>query len=401
MSAFDELGQAIRADDVTRARAVLAAHSELAASLDQPMPGGDFGSTCLLTAVYRRNREMVDLLLDAGAGINVRSHWWAGGFGVLDNDSGLADYLIGRGATVDAYAAARHGRLEDLARLLAADASAVHMRGGDGQTPLHVAATPAIADLLLERGADINALDVDHESTPAQYAIGDRPDVARYLVERGCATDLLLVSALGDAGRVRAHVSSAAQSIGMSVSEEWFPKRNPRSGGSIYIWTLGDGKTPHLVAHERGHTDVFALLMSVSPADRQLATACDVGDETLVRQVRASHPDVLKTMSESTARRLVSAAQRNDDRAVRLMLDAGWRADVRGADGVTALHWAAWLGNAAMAQALLRSGASRDAVEARYGGTPLGWARHGQAHGDAERAGGRAAVIAALEQPAS
>ena len=56
MSAFDELGQAIRADDVTCARAVLAAHSELAASLDQPMPGGDFGSTCLLTAVYRASR---------------------------------------------------------------------------------------------------------------------------------------------------------------------------------------------------------------------------------------------------------------------------------------------------------------------------------------------------------
>ena len=107
MSAFEELGQAIRADDVPRARAVLAAHPELTTALDQPMPGGDFGSTCLLTAVARRNREMVDVLLDAGAGINVRSHWWAGGFGVLDNDSGLADYLIQRGATVDAHAAAR------------------------------------------------------------------------------------------------------------------------------------------------------------------------------------------------------------------------------------------------------------------------------------------------------
>lgn len=44
---------------------------------------------------------VADLLLQAGASINARSHWWAGGFGVLDNDHGLAPFLIERGATVD------------------------------------------------------------------------------------------------------------------------------------------------------------------------------------------------------------------------------------------------------------------------------------------------------------
>ncbi len=71
----------------------------------------------------------------------------------------------------------------------------VHARGGDGQTPLHFASTVEIAEFLLAHGADMDALDVDHESTPAQYMLRvehvrhyprDRQDVARYLVSRGC-----------------------------------------------------------------------------------------------------------------------------------------------------------------------------------------------------------------------
>src|SRR5262245_52723711 len=110
MSAFEDLAAAVRAGDVSRARAVLAAHPAVSGLLNEPMPGGHFGAPCLITAVTQRNREMVDVLLGAGADVNVRSHWWAGGFGVLDNDSGLADFLIERGARLDAYAAARHGR---------------------------------------------------------------------------------------------------------------------------------------------------------------------------------------------------------------------------------------------------------------------------------------------------
>ena len=116
------------------------------------------------------------------ADINARSHWWAGSFGVLDNDGGLAPYLIDRGARVDAYAAARLGMLDRLEALVKDNPDVVHAGGGDGQTPLHVAANVEIARFLLEHGADINARDVDHESTPAQYLVRERQEVARYLV---------------------------------------------------------------------------------------------------------------------------------------------------------------------------------------------------------------------------
>ena len=74
----------------------------------------------------------------------------------------------------------------------------MHARGGDGQTPLHFATTIDVAQLLLDHGADIDARDVDHESTPAQCMVRDRQEVARYLVSRGCRTDILMAAALGD-----------------------------------------------------------------------------------------------------------------------------------------------------------------------------------------------------------
>ena len=193
LSPFEQLGTAIRARDVAAAGRILADHPDLKRQLDQPMPGGDFGATALLTAVSARDRAMVELLLAHGADINARSHWWAGGFGVLDREpDDLTAWLIEQGAVVDAYAAARLGDVGRLRALLAADPGAARMRGGDGQTPLHVAANVEIAAMLVEAGADIDARDVDHESTPAQYLVRDRQDVARYLVDRGSRTDILL-----------------------------------------------------------------------------------------------------------------------------------------------------------------------------------------------------------------
>jgi hypothetical protein len=171
---IEQLAAAVHANDTWQVQQVLEQHPELRSRLDEPLPGGAFGATALLAAVNRRNRDMIDVLLGAGAGINARSHWWAGSFGVLDGDTELAPFLIDRGATVDVHAAARLGMLARIEALVSADPSLVHARGGDGQTPLHFASSIDIARYLLDHGADINARDVDHESTPAQYMVRDR-----------------------------------------------------------------------------------------------------------------------------------------------------------------------------------------------------------------------------------
>jgi len=238
--------------------------------------------------VQRSDRATIDLLLAASANIRKRTEWWAGGFGVLDDcDPSMVEFLIERGAVMDAHAAARLGKMDELRTLVAVDRRAVRARGGDGQTPLHFASTVEVAAFLLESGAEIDALDVDHESTAAQYMLRviqkrhypwDRQEVARYLISRGCKTDILMAAALGDAELVRQHLDRDPNCIRISVSEEWFPKQDPHAGGSIYIWTLGAHCTAHTVARDFGHEAVFQLLMERTPEELKLALACELGD---------------------------------------------------------------------------------------------------------------------------
>jgi ankyrin repeat protein len=388
---------ACQAGDAERVRALLAAHPELAPRINDSLPGFHFGGTALLAAVHSGTTALIELLLANGADINQKSRWWAGGFGVLDSDHDMVDFLIARGARVDACAAARHGMMDRLRALVAADPACVRMRGGDGQTPLHVAQTPEIAAFLLDHGAEIDALDVDHEGTPAQYAVRDRQDVVRLLIARGCRTDILMAAALGDPDLVRRFLDDDPDSVRVAVTDEYFPMRNPKAGGHIYRWTLDRNKTAHHMARMFGHADVERLLMEHTPAPLRLALACEFGDEAAVRVLRGAHPDLGRRLGPAEQRRLADAATDNNLEAVRLMLDAGWPVDARGDEDGTALHWAAFHGNAAMVRLLLGHGAPVDVTEASHGGRPLDWALYGSLHGwDRKQSDGYPAVVEAL-----
>jgi ankyrin repeat protein len=392
-----ELASAVTAGDADAVRAVLERHPDLKATLDEPMPGGSFDQQPLLIAVARGNRAMIDVLLQNGADINVRSRWWAGGFGVLDGaDPALVPFLLERGATIDAHSAARLGMRETLETRLSDRPALVHARGGDGQTPLHVASTVEVAQLLIDRGADIDARDIDHESTPAQYMVRDRQMVARHLIARGCRTDILMAAALGDLELVRRHLDADPACIRMKVSEAFFPKQNPRSGGTIYTWTLGAHKTAHAVAREFDHLDVLTELLGRSPVSLQLAVAGVAGDETAISRLLASDPSLISTLSADERASLADAARDNDMRAVQVMLDAGWPVDVRGQHRATPLHWASWNGNVEMVRELLRHDAPVDVKGDEYDGTPLHWAVYGSVHGWHCRTGDYAGTVETL-----
>ena len=377
--------------DAQRVQELLESHPELRARIDEPLPDYGFGQHALFAAVQRSDRATIDVLLRAGADIHKRTEWWAGGFGVLDDcDPSLVEFLIERGAVMDAHAAARLGMIEKLSELIATDPDAVHARGGDGQTPLHFASTVEIAGLLLDSGADIDALDVDHESTPAQYMLRveqkrhypkDRQDVARYLVSRGCKTDILMATSLGNMSLVRRHLDSDPECIRMSVSEDWFPKGNPRAGGTIYIWKLGTNRTAHVVAREFGHEEIFQLLMERTPKGLKLALACELGDESIFQDYLARNPEAAKVLSDADRRKLPNAAQSNNTKAVRLMLEAGWPVDAPGEMGATALHWAGFNGNAEMTHEILRFHPELERKSQEYAGTPLSWALYASGNG--------------------
>lgn len=402
----EALKAAVCDSDADRVRRILERHPELRAKIDDPLPDYGFGGHALFAAVQRGDRATIEVLLQYGSDIQKRTEWWAGGFGVLDDcDPTLAAFLIERGAVLDAHSAGRLGMTPKLRELVEADPRLVHARGGDGQTPLHFASTVEVAEFLLAHGADIDARDVDHESTPAQYMLRvdqkrhyprDRQEVARYLVSRGCHSDILMASALGDANLVLRHLKNDPNCIRMSVSAEWFPKRDPRAGGTIYIWTLGAHRTAHTVARDFDHEEVFELLMNHTPDDLKLALACELGDEAAFREFLSRNPDAARSLSHREMQKLPDAAQSNNTKAVRLMLDAGWPVDTPGEMGASALHWAGFHGNAEMTRVILRFHPTLELKSREYEGTALGWAVYGSGNGWHRETGDYVSTVRAL-----
>jgi ankyrin repeat protein len=399
---------ALKANDASLVREVFARHPALKSRIDEPLPDYGFEAPALVAATYHHNsREIVDALLDAGANIDARSRWWAGSFGVLDSSGPeLAEYLIARGTTVDIHAAARLGMIERVRELLAQDPQLVHARGGDGQLPLHFAATIPIAELLLDHGTDINARDIDHESTAAQYMVCQRQymewrepyrhDIAGFLISRGAKADILAASAVGDLALVERLLNDNPESIATTVSERWFPKHDPKSGGCIYIFGFGHIASPHMLAHQFGHTAVFDVLIERSAPWLALSQAAETGNEALVRQIAQQHPSIIPDLTPEAARRIVGAAFRNDTRTVELLLAHGWPSDAALENNQTALHYAAWHGNLAMARVLLEHGAPLKVFENEHGGSPLAWALYGSLHGWNRAQGDYAGVAQAL-----
>ena len=307
--------------------AFLLAIPQLKATINQPSQAASFGAPVLFIAVHRENREVIDALLEAGANVNQRSDWWAGSFGVLDSASPeLSAFLISRGAVLDIHAASRLGMADKVREMLARDPQLVHARGGDGQLPLHFAANVEIAKLLLEHGADVNARDIDHESTAAQYMVSCHParmEVARFLIANGSQTDILMACAVGDLALVERIVNDDPDTIRVTASERSFPKQNPASGGCIYIFCFGITKTPHMIAHQFGHTAIFEFLMQRSAPWLRLSQAAEIGDEARVDEIMRNQPTLFARLSPMAARRLIGAAVRSNARAVEMLLQRG------------------------------------------------------------------------------
>lgn len=102
----------------------------------------------------------------------------------------VADLLLRHGAELDAFTAAALGRTDQLAVLLDRGEADLGDRSPDGWTSLHLAAFfghRETAAMLLDRGADTAARSVnDLENTPLHAALAGRRDsVAELLVERG------------------------------------------------------------------------------------------------------------------------------------------------------------------------------------------------------------------------
>lgn len=366
---------AVEMGDVDQVRRLLRSHRELVSHINEPM----FGFKSPAVHVARTNLDLLDLLLAHGANLNARTSWEKGGFGVLEQVTPeQAAPLIARGARIDIWAAANLGMMTELATLVAEDASLVHAKGGDGKRPLHFARTVRIARHLIEHGADIDALDDDHDSTPAQHLIGDHPEVAGFLVSKGARSDLLLAAALGDLSLVRNHLDAEPGSIAMRVDQDWFPMIDTAAnGGHIYQWTLGFHVSAFDIARKRGHAEVVELLLKrAGPLDR-LLDALWCGDDARADAILAIDPHLVERASGKALRQVADAARNNSIAAVRAMLRRGFPVTALSQHGAMPLHWAAFHGNDGMLEDVLRHDPPINAQDRQFHGTPMGWLIHG------------------------
>ena len=178
------------------------------------------GKTAVHLAAQRRNGAIVRALLRRGAELDVFA---AASLGLLghvqdflrerpdlvdarlpfgatplhmaaeDGQQAIAEYLVSRGATVDAICAAELGWSERLAKLLEAAPEAINQKGGSfGFTPLHAATSKGrrdLARLLIVRGAEVNAMDDMFEKTPLGEALYyGHEAMARLLYKHGATS---------------------------------------------------------------------------------------------------------------------------------------------------------------------------------------------------------------------
>jgi hypothetical protein len=337
----------------------------------------DFGQHAAHIAA--KDEAMLAVLMAAGADINQKSDWENGPYTVLDNASeATARFLIAHGATLTANVAARLGWFDQLQTLVNANGAFVHARGGDGQQPLHEARTVAIADFLLDKGAGIDVRCMDHHSTPAQYALVDRPDVCRRLLEREATPDIFMAARLGDGSLAATLLDTDPASVEARVNEPGYARVPPFN---IYCWTLGFGLSPHDVALKFAHRGVYDLLLARSPARMQLINAILAADEPAVNAILADHPSLVATLTREDHGRLAYAIFHGRFAAAELLLRLGFDPAAPGVDGGTALHAACWVGNVRLVERVLeRRGIAIDARDPTHQSTPLGWAAFGSVH---------------------
>ncbi len=381
-----QMHQAFHRRDAAGVRRLFAQYPALRARVNEPV--FDFDSPAIVA--FANDPAMVDVLLDAGADPNRKSGWWAGGFHALYSATGkAAERLIAAGATPDACALAHLGRTDSLARMIADDPECVHERGGDGQTPLHFAASREVIDVLLVAGADIDARDVDHRSTAAEWMLNGRRgagryELARYLVERGASADIFLCAALGLTRRVRAMVDADPTLLDLRTGQGAYGEQPP-SSYHIYFWTIGDSCSPLDVATQFEQADTARALLELSSPMQRFVYAARRGDAAPVRALLAAHPGLLASMTANEHRAVTDAAWNGDARAVALMLELGFDPRTPGQDTGSALHCAAWEGSAETVRVLLGHADAHELLnlrDARHQGSPLGWCCHGSRFGN-------------------
>jgi hypothetical protein len=376
-SPIDQLTLVLAADDLASAAVLLRRYPHVLAP-----KGSDACDSRVRLFARVRSAAMVDVLIENGLDLGAVSEWWAPGFWLEEISTIVAEHLVERGATPTPHAAAALGLAVHLRAMLDDQPQLVHAKGGDGCRPLHFARNVVIAQLLLERGAAIDARDDDHDSTPAQWRIRAAPDVTRFLLQHGATPDIFMAAGLNDLDLARKLIERepACMTYRIGHNSGPFPGIGwHKRGGTIYQWTLGFNQSPQEVARARGFEDMFNLLMEHTPVRAKFLIACMLADRPLAQDLAKLNPKLVSDLGDEDRGLLAKSCWETNlnIEAVRLMLDLGFPIGAPEFNhGYMPLHNAAWAGDPRLVELLLRRGHPVAARDPAFNATPLGWAIH-------------------------
>jgi len=206
--------EAIKAGELERVKEMVSADPSL-------VDARDAEGSAVLTAVYHRQKEIVNL-------------------------------LVARGAALSLFEAAAAGEIERVERLLAESPADVNAYSGDGWTPLHLAAFfghAKIVELLLAQGADVTARSKNpNGNTPLHAALAANQKMAAgLLIGHGADLDA------ADAGGWRPLHLAAANNNVESM-------RTLVAQGADVRAANKDGLTPLVMAEQKNHREAAAFL---------------------------------------------------------------------------------------------------------------------------------------------
>ena len=210
-----DLFEAISSGDVERLRTLVATDTGVAAARNGQ------GVSALLMTLYHRRNDMTEVLLDAGA-------------------------------PVDVFEAAALGRTDRVRELIAQDSSLSEARSADGFTALHLSAFfghPKTSRLLVEQGADVAAVSTNDTAVRPLHsaAASGSAEIVTLLLEAGAPAN-----ERQQGGFTALHAAAMQNSTEMA--------RVLLDHGADLELCADDGKDASAMAVSKGHEEMVTLL---------------------------------------------------------------------------------------------------------------------------------------------
>jgi WD40 repeat protein/ankyrin repeat protein len=258
-----------------------------------------FGSTPLLQAVSHRNKDIVQLLLDRGADLKD-----ADGKSLLKfvgDKTALGRALVAilqpRVVSGSFFGADLHIDYLDTTWMLLSWGADPNLRDGEGRTPLVLLpifqADSPVLTLLLEKGADVNAMDNQGNSALSYAARQGRIEVVRFLLDHGAKAS----EPVGTGGKslMNAAYDGHTEIVRLLLDRG----ADPNTTNASYYKT--EGSTALMAAVQGGHIDIVTLLLdrgaqvnatAIYGHWTALTLACIRGDAELVKLLLARGANV-------------------------------------------------------------------------------------------------------------